>query len=98
MSRQLLTLIFEPAPGAEPRVDEILHSARRRAEQAGWHCWAYRNEVNSSELVLFVEGPESGPGGAVAPVFGDEIGAIRALSSRFETVRSLKEYPLDEQP
>ena len=98
MSRQLLTLIFEPAPGAEPRVDEILHSARRRAEQAGWHCWAYRNEVNSSELVLFVEGPEPEPGGAVAPVFGDEIGEIRALSRRFETVRSLKEYPLDEQP
>ncbi len=76
-------------------MDGILHSARRRAEQAGWHCWAYRNEVNSSELVLFVEGPEPEPGGAAAPAFGDEIGQIRALSLRFETVRSLKEYPLD---
>ena len=98
MSRQLLTLIFEPAAGTEPQVDEILRAARRRAEQAGWHCWAYRNEVNSDELILFIEGPESEPGAPVAPVFGDEISQIRALSRRFETVRSLKAYPLDDRP
>jgi hypothetical protein len=89
-------LIFEPAPGAEPRVDQILHAARDRAEGAGWHCWAYRNELNAAELTLFVEGPDLPPGGAVAPVFGDEIAELRALSRRFEPARSLTEYPLDE--
>ena len=98
MSRQLLMLIFDPSPGAEPRVDEILHAARRRAEAAGWHCWAYRNQINAGELVLFVEGPEPETGRPTAPVFGDEISEIRALSRRFESVRSLTEYTLDEQP
>jgi len=93
-----MVLIFEPAPGAEPRVDELLRSARRRAAQAGWHCWAYRNEISASELMLFIEGPEPAPGGPAAPVFGDEIGEIRALSRRFDTVRSLTEYALDDQP
>jgi hypothetical protein len=93
-----MVLIFEPSPGAEPRVDELLRAARRRAEQAGWHCWAYRNEIVASELMLFIEGPEPGPGGPDAPVFGDEIGEIRALSRRFDTVRSLTEYSLDGQP
>ena len=98
MSRQLMVLIFEPAPGSEPRVDELLRSARRRAGQAGWHCWAYRNEINPSELMLFIEGPEPEPGGPAAPVFGDEIGGIRALSRRFDTVRALTEYALDDEP
>jgi len=98
VSRQLMVLIFEPTPGAEPQVDELLHGARRRAELAGWHCWAYRNEINSSELTLFIEGPEPEPGSRAAPVFGDEISGLRALSRRFESVRSLKEYPLDDQP
>ena len=91
-------LIFEPTPGAEPKVDELLHAARGRAEAAGWHCWAYRNEINSSELTLFIEGPGPAPGVDAAPVFGDEIAELRALSRRFESVRSLKEYPLDGQP
>jgi hypothetical protein len=94
----LLVVIFEPSPGAEPRVDDVLRAARRRAEQAGWHCWAYRNEINASELMLFIEGPEAAPGGPAAPVFGDEIGEIRALSRRFDTVRSLTEHVLDDQP
>jgi len=93
-----MVLIFEPQAGSEPRVDELLRSAHRRAAQAGWHCWAYRNEINASELMLFIEGPEPAPGGPAAPVFGDEIGEIRALSRRFDTVRSLTEYALDDQP
>ena len=91
-------LIFEPSPGAEPRVDELLRASRRRAEQAGRHCWAYRNEVRSSEFMLFIEGPKQVPGGPAAPSFSDEIGKIRALSRRFEAVRSLTEYPLDDEP
>ena len=91
-------MIFEPSPGAEPRVDELLHAAHRRAEAAGWHCWAYRNALHSSELTLFIEGPEPAPGADAAPVFGDEIAGLRALSRRFESVRSLTEYPLDDQP
>ena len=91
-------LIFEPAPGAEARADELLRAAHGRAEAAGWHCWAYRNEINSSELTLFIEGPAPAPGADAAPVFGDEIAGLRALSRRFESVRSLKEYPLDDQP
>lgn len=90
-------LIFDPTPGTEPRVDELLHSARRRAEAAGWRCWAYRNEIHPSEITVFVEGPlpelsEGGP----APVFGDEIAELRALARRFEPVRSLVEYPLED--
>jgi len=91
-------LTFEPSPGSEPRLEEVLRAARTRAETAGWHCWAYRNEMRSSEVVLFIEGPEAAPGGPAAPVFGDEIGEIRALSRRFEPVRSLTEYPLDDAP
>ena len=93
-----MVLVFEPQAGAEPQVDELLRAARRRAEQAGWHCWAYRNEIKPSELMLFIEGPGQAPGAPAAPVFGDEIGGIRALSRRFETVRSLTEYPLDDVP
>ncbi|HTT68843.1 MAG TPA: hypothetical protein VMF70_12520 [Gemmatimonadales bacterium] len=91
-------LIFEPTPGSEPKVEELLRGARRRAEAAGWHCWAYRNEINSSELTLFIEGPAPAPGADAPPVFGDEIAGLRALSRRFESVRSLKEYSLDDQP
>jgi hypothetical protein len=98
VSRHLLVLVFEPAPDREAHVDEVLRRARRRAEQAGWHCWAYRNQINPSEIVLFVEGPEPGPGATDAPVFGDEIGDLRAHASRFEPVRSLVEYPLDDDP
>ena len=93
-----MVLILEPSPGAEPRVDELLRAARRRAAQAGWHCWAYRNEIHPGELMVFIEGPEPQPGGSVAPVFGDEIGELRALSHRFDAVRSLTEVSLDDQP
>jgi hypothetical protein len=91
-------LSFEPAPGAEPRVGELLRAARRRAEYAGWHCWAYRNAANSSELMVFVEGPAPEPGEPSAPDLGDGIGELRALSRRFDAVRFLTEYPLDDQP
>jgi hypothetical protein len=93
-----MVLVFEPTPGAEPRVDEVLRAARQRAEQAGWHCWAYRNEINASELMLFIEGPEPQPGAPAAPVFGDEIRELRVLARRFEPVRSLVEYSLDGDP
>jgi hypothetical protein len=93
-----MVLVFEPAAGAEPRMDEVLRAARQRAERAGWHCWAYRNEINASELMLFIEGPEAGPGAPAVPVFGDEIAELRALSRRFEPVRSLVEYSLDGEP
>ena len=76
----------------------MFHAARRRAEQAGRHCWAFRNEINSSELTLFIEGPAPGSGAPAAPVFGDEIAELRALSRRFEPVRSLTAYSLDDQP
>lgn len=98
MSRQLLELIFEPAPGSEPETDAVLHAARERAARAGWHCWAYRNELRASELVLFLEGPAAEPGEPPAPLFGDEIAELRRLSRRFETVRSLIEHPLDGAP
>jgi len=89
-------LIFEPAPGAEPRVDELLRSARRRAQAAGYRCWAYRNEIHPSEITLFLEGPLPDPSeGGPAPVFGDEISELRSLARRFEPVRSLVEYPLE---
>ncbi|MFI5280406.1 MAG: hypothetical protein ACHQU1_07915 [Gemmatimonadales bacterium] len=87
-------LIFEPVPGKEPEVDRVLRHARARAEAAGWHCWAYRNEIASGEITLFLEGPlADGPG---RPIFGSEIEELRALAGRFERVRSLVEYPIEE--
>lgn len=86
-------LIFEPAPGADERVDEVLRAARARAAAAGWHCWAYRNELAAGEITLFLEGPAPGAG---RPVFGTEIEELRALARRFEPVRALREYPLGE--
>ncbi len=87
--------IFEPAPGTEPRADALLRSARERAEAAGWHCWAYRNELRPREITLFIEGPRDDARPA-APVFADEIGELKALARRFEPVRSLVELPLEE--
>jgi hypothetical protein len=84
-------LIFEPRPGAEADVDRVLSSARERAEQAGWHCWAYRNEMAANEITLFLEGPERA---GEQPIFGTEIQELRTLSARFEPVRSLSEYPI----
>jgi hypothetical protein len=93
-----MVLIFEPVPGREPRVDEVLRSAQRRAEAAGWRCWAYRNEIHPEEITLFIEGPRPDlAAGAPAPIFGDEIGELRALSRRFEPVRSLVELSLEEE-
>ena len=92
-------LIFEPVPGREPEADALLRSARGRAEAAGWHCWAYRNEIHPGEITLFIEGPADDPSaGPPAPIFGDEISGLRALARRFEPVRSLVEYPLEEEP
>lgn len=85
-------LIFEPRSGAEADVDRVLRSARERAEQAGWHCWAYRNEMAANEITLFLEGPALDQ---QAPIFGTEIQELRTLSARFEPVRSLSEYPID---
>jgi hypothetical protein len=87
-----LVLIFEPREGADEQVDRLLRAARGRAESAGWHCWAYRNEIAADEIALFLEGPKSP--GAEAPIFGDEIVQLRSLASRFEPVRSLVEYPI----
>ena len=95
MSRHLFVLIFEPAPGADDRVDGILRSARRRAEDAGWHCWAYRNEIAANEITLFLEGPRR-PGEQERAIFGTEIQELRQCAARFEPVRSLTEYPLEE--
>jgi hypothetical protein len=98
VSRRLLVAVFEPAPGAEPRADALLRAARGRAQAAGWHCWAYRNEIHPSEITLFIEGPRDDPSaGPAEPVFGEEIGGLRALSRRFEPVRSLVELPLEGQ-
>ena len=85
-------LIFEPRPGAEAEVDRVLRSARERAEQAGWHCWAYRNEMAANEITLFLEGPQRDE---ERPIFGTEIQELRTLSARFEPVRSLSEYPIE---
>ena len=92
-------LIFEPTPGREPRVEELLRAARGRAEAAGWRCWAYRDEIHPSEITLFLEGesPAESPDGP-APIFGDEIGELRSLCRRFEPVRSLVELPLEGEP
>ena len=85
-------LIFEPTPGCEARIDDILRRARERAEEAGWHCWAYRNEIAAHEITLFLEGP----GGEQRAIFGTEIQELRELTARFVPVRSLVEYPLEE--
>jgi hypothetical protein len=91
-----MVLIFEPAPGTEPQADVLLRSARQRAEAAGWHCWAYRNELRPVEITLFVEGPRDGePEGVAAAIFGNEIADLKALARRFEPVRSLVEHPLE---
>ena len=84
-------LIFEPRPGAEADVDRVLRSARERAELAGWHCWAYRNEMAANEITLFLEGPQRAE---ERPIFGTEIQDLRTLAARFEPVRSLSEYPI----
>ena len=76
-------------------MDRVLRRARSRAEAAGWHCWAYRNEIAANEITLFLEGPQAG--GPEQPIFGTEIEELRSLASRFERVRSLVEYPIEEQ-
>ena len=73
-------------------MNRVLRSARARAEQAGWHCWAYRNEMASNEITLFLEGPKAD--GPERPIFGTEIQELRSLAARFEPVRSLNEYPI----
>ncbi len=86
-------LIFEPREGAHAETARALRQARERAEAAGWHCWAYRNHLKADEITLFLEGQaEDGD----PPVFGDEIQRIRSLAARFEPVRSLVEYPLED--
>ena len=93
MSRHLLVLIFEPIVGFQGEAAQALRDARRRAATAGWNCWAYRNQLRADEITLFLEGPavEGDP-----PVFGDEIERIKSLAARFEPVRSLIEYPLED--
>jgi hypothetical protein len=95
VSRHLFVLIFEPRPGAEAQVDALLRAARVRAEGAGWHCWAYRNEIAANEITLFLEGPRRA-GDEQRAVFGTEIQELRQHTARFEPVRSLTEYPLEE--
>lgn len=95
MSRHLFVLIFEPRPGSEAAVDALLRAARVRAESAGWHCWAYRNEIAANEITLFLEGPRRA-GDEQHAVFGTEIQELRQHTARFEPVRSLSEYPLEE--
>ena len=91
-----MVLIFEPTPGTEPAADVLLRSARLRAEAAGWQCWAYRNELRPNEITLFIEGPREGAEAAApAAIFHNEIADLKALSRRFEPVRSLIEYPLE---
>jgi hypothetical protein len=88
-------LIFEPEAAAWDRVDALLRAARARAEAAGWQCWAYRNELKGDEVTLFLEGPRS-PSGEERPIFDTEISELRSLARRFESVRSLVEYPLED--
>jgi len=89
--------MFEPAPGAEDRVEELLRAARVRADEAGWRCWAYRDEIRPAEITLFLEGPLQPPSvDGPRAVFGTEIAELRALARRFEPVRSLVELPLGE--
>jgi hypothetical protein len=73
----------------------LLRAAHARAAGAGWHCWAYRNELNADEITLFLEGPRA-PAGQERPIFDTEIAELRALTRRFESVRSLVEYPLED--
>jgi hypothetical protein len=87
-------LIFEPAQGREADADLVMARARARAEEAGWHCWAYRNEISAHEITLFLEGPQQA--GPPKPIFGTEIQELRELASRFEPVRSLIEHPIEE--
>ena len=75
-------------------MDRVLRAAKARAGQAGWHCWAYRNEIAANEITLFLEGPKAG--GPERAVFGTEIQELRSLAARFEPVRSLTEYPISE--
>lgn len=84
-------LIFEPVAGKHGEAGEVLRATQERAAAAGWRCWAYRNELRAEEITLFLEGPAVD---GDAPVFGDEIARLKALSARFEPVRSLIEYPL----
>ena len=86
-------LIFEPVSGREDEVDRILRRAKARAETAGWHCWAYRNEIAANEITLFLEGPQAAQ---ERPIFGTEIEELRNAAARFERVRSLVEYPIEE--
>ncbi len=95
MNRHLFVLIFEPKPGSEAVVDTLLRAARERAEAEGWHCWAYRNEIAANEITLFLEGPRRA-GEDQRAVFGTEIQELRQHAVRFEPVRSLTEYPLEE--
>ncbi len=87
-------LIFEPRPGSELEADALLRSTRARAEAAGWHCWAYRNDLSAHEITLFLEGPAAD--GDERAIFGTEIQELRSLAARFEPVRSLSEYPLED--
>jgi hypothetical protein len=87
-------LIFEPRQGSEAEADRIMARAKARAEGAGWHCWAYRNEISAHEITLFLEGQaHEGP---ARPIFGTEIQELRELASRFEPVRSLIEHPIED--
>lgn len=88
-------LIFEPQAGRHADAAAAMRATHARAGESGWHCWAYRNELKAEEITLFLEGPASA---GDAPVFGDEIARLKALSQRFEPVRSLIEYPLEEHP
>ncbi len=90
-------LIFEPGPGNDELVDEVMRRARGRAESNGWRCWAYRNEMAANEITLFLEGPRAADG-EDQPVFGTEVQELKALARRFEPVRSLIEHPLEERP
>lgn len=87
-------LIFEPRQGSEADADRVMARARARAGAAGWHCWAYRNEMSAHEITLFLEGPQQD--GPARPIFGSEIQELRDLASRFEPVRSLIEHPIED--
>ena len=88
-------LIFEPQPGREQEADRVLARARASAEAAGWHCWAYRNEISAHEITLFLEGQPAD--GEPRPIFGTEIQELKALAARFEPIRSLVEHPIESR-